>query len=95
MPALSPHSELFTAAQRSNGSFVLDAADGRSPIVSNGVPPSALLLTIDEAADCLHVGRCTMQALITSGEVRSLKIGRLRRVPPSALKDYIERQMAL
>lgn len=57
--------------------------------------PPVLLLTIEEAAERLHIGRCTMQALLTSGEVQSLKIGRLRRVPPSALKDYIERRMAL
>jgi len=35
-----------------------------------------------------------MQALLLSGEVQSFKIGRLRRVPPSALEDYIARQMA-
>jgi excisionase family DNA binding protein len=54
----------------------------------------ALLLTIEEAAERLQVGRCTMQALLLSGEVQSFKIGRLRRVPPSALEDYIARQMA-
>lgn len=60
---------------------------------SSGAPP-ALLLTIEEAAERLQVGRCTMQALLLSGEVQSFKIGRLRRVPPSALEDYIARQMA-
>jgi excisionase family DNA binding protein len=53
-----------------------------------------LLLTIEEAAERLQVGRCTMQALLLSGEVQSFKIGRLRRVPPGALEDYIARQMA-
>lgn len=56
--------------------------------------PPALLLTIEEAAERLQVGRCTMQALLLSGEVQSFKIGRLRRVPPGALEDYIARQMA-
>ena len=48
----------------------------------------ALLLTIEEAAERLQVGRCTMQALLLSGEVQSFKIGRLRRVPPAALDAY-------
>ena len=55
-------------------------------------PP--LLLTIAEAADRLRVGRCTMQELLLSGEVRSFKIGRLRRIPPEALSEYIENRMA-
>jgi len=56
--------------------------------------PPALLLTIEEAAERLQVGRCTMQALLLSGEVQSFKIGRLRRVPPAALDAYIRRRMA-
>jgi len=56
--------------------------------------PPALLLTIEEAAERLQVGRCTMQALLLSGEVQSFKIGRLRRVPPAALEAYIRRRMA-
>lgn len=55
--------------------------------------PLALLLTIEEAAERLQVGRCTMQALLLSGEVQSFKIGRLRRVPPAALDAYIRRRM--
>ena len=57
-------------------------------------PHPALLLTIEEAAERLQVGRCTMQALLLSGEVQSFKIGRLRRVPPAALEAYIRRRMA-
>jgi excisionase family DNA binding protein len=53
-----------------------------------------LLLTIEEAADRLRVGRCTMQALVLSGDVRSFKIGRLRRIPPEALTEFIEQQLA-
>jgi excisionase family DNA binding protein len=53
----------------------------------------SLLLTIEEAADRLRVGRCTMQALLLAGEVRSFKIGRLRRIPPEALTEYIEHQL--
>lgn len=53
----------------------------------------ALLLTIVEAAKRLHVGRCTMQQLVLQEEVRSFKIGKLRRIPPEALDEYIARRM--
>lgn len=71
------------AAQPGDG----DDAD-RVPVAGPG-----LLLTIEEAAQRLRVGRCTMQALVLSGDVRSLKIGRLRRIPPEALTDFIEHQL--
>jgi excisionase family DNA binding protein len=31
-----------------------------------------------------------MTQLIASGEIRSVKIGHLRRIPASALKDYVD-----
>lgn len=68
---------------------------GRSEIPTKPLPKRpVLLLTIEEAAERLQVGRCTMQNLLISGEVRSIKIGRLRRIPPDALEDYIERHLA-
>lgn len=46
-------------------------------------------LTVEEAARRLGVGRTTMYALVASGEVQSVQIGRLRRVPVQALDSYI------
>ncbi|MFF7990500.1 helix-turn-helix domain-containing protein [Kitasatospora xanthocidica] len=46
-------------------------------------------LTVEEAARRLGVGRTTMYALVASGEVPSVTIGRLRRVPAEALKEYV------
>ncbi|MFQ6147062.1 helix-turn-helix domain-containing protein [Streptomyces seoulensis] len=56
-----------------------------------GPTPDATLaaLTVEEAARRLGVGRTTMYALIASGEVGSVLIGRLRRVPAEALADYL------
>ncbi|MGP3950093.1 excisionase family DNA-binding protein [Streptomyces sp. 7N604] len=51
-----------------------------------------LVLTVDEAARRLGIGRTTMFALVSSGEVRSVLIGRrMRRIPAQALKEYIDR----
>ncbi|RKE20114.1 helix-turn-helix domain-containing protein [Streptomyces sp. TLI_171] len=52
-----------------------------------------IALTVEEAARRLGVGRTTMFALIRTGEVPSIPIGRLRRVPAEALTQYVRRRM--
>jgi excisionase family DNA binding protein len=52
---------------------------------------SPLLLTPERAAERLDCGRTTIYALITSGDLASVKIGRLRRIPATALEDYVDR----
>ncbi|MGS2645041.1 helix-turn-helix domain-containing protein [Streptosporangium sp. G12] len=48
-----------------------------------------LLLTIPEAAAALAVSRSKLYQLIASGAVTSIRIDGSRRVPVSALQDYI------
>jgi excisionase family DNA binding protein len=50
-----------------------------------------LLLTVEQAADLLQIGRTIMFRLIDNGEVESIKIGKLRRIPPDAIDAYIAR----
>ena len=50
-----------------------------------------LLLTAEEAAQALGVGRSTMYGLIRDGAVASVRIGRLRRVPAESLVEYVDR----
>jgi len=47
--------------------------------------PLPLVLTVEQAAERLGVGRTVMYALVSSGAVESVQIGRLRRVPADAL----------
>jgi excisionase family DNA binding protein len=47
-----------------------------------------LLLTVEEAAQSLGIGRTLMYALISSGEVLSVRVGRLRRLRPADLESY-------
>ena len=49
------------------------------------------LLTVEEAARCLSIGRTTMFALLRAREIESVQIGRLRRVHVSALVAYAAR----
>lgn len=54
-----------------------------------------LVLTIEEAAERLGIGRTLMYALVSAGEVESVRIGRLRRVPTDALDAYVLRLRTL
>jgi excisionase family DNA binding protein len=47
------------------------------------------LLTLEQVADELTVGRTTAHKLIRSGAIASVKIGKSRRVSRAALQDYI------
>lgn len=50
-----------------------------------------LLLRVEEAALRLQVGRTTMYDLVRRGEVESVPIGRLRRIPAECLDEYVAR----
>ena len=57
--------------------------------MSTTTAPTPMLLTVEQAAEWLGVGRTTMFALLRDGEVRSVQIGRLRRIRPADLQTYI------
>jgi excisionase family DNA binding protein len=48
-----------------------------------------LLLTVEEAAEQLGIGRTLMYALVKQEKVESVQIGRLRRIPADALPRYL------
>lgn len=50
-----------------------------------------ILLTVEEAAEQLSIGRTTMFALIKAGDITTVRVGRLRRVPATAVADYVDR----
>ena len=45
----------------------------------------------EEAAEAISVSRSRMFQLISDGEVESIKIGRVRRIPRTALDAYVDR----
>lgn len=52
--------------------------------------PALALLTVEEAARRLRIGRTTCFKLVITGEIESVTVGRLRRrVPPDALPAYV------
>ncbi|MFK0104769.1 MULTISPECIES: excisionase family DNA-binding protein [unclassified Streptomyces] len=53
--------------------------------------PTLVLLKVEEAARRLRVGRTTCYALIRTGELESVTVGTLRRVPAAAVPEYVTR----
>lgn len=52
------------------------------------------LFTIAEAADRLRLGKTTLYALLQSGELRSITIGKARRIPASAIAQFLSEREA-
>jgi excisionase family DNA binding protein len=48
-----------------------------------------LVLSVEAAAELLSVSRTRIFALIKTGEMQSVRIGRLRRIPAAALAEYV------
>jgi len=53
-----------------------------------------LLLSPQEAADELSIHRTTLYVLLMRGEIRSILIGRARRIPVQVLEEWIARTLA-
>jgi excisionase family DNA binding protein len=48
-----------------------------------------VLLRPEEVAEVLSIGRSTVFQLMRAGELRSVKIGKSRRVPVDAVTEYV------
>jgi len=54
--------------------------------------PRKLLVSVEEAAQMLSIGRSLVYKLVLSKQVLSVKIGRTRRIPVFALEAFIAQQ---
>ena len=57
------------------------------------MPSVKLLLTVPEAADALGLCRSVIYELLLCGELRSIKIGRARRIPLTVLEEFVARRL--
>ncbi|MFH9688326.1 helix-turn-helix domain-containing protein [Streptomyces sp. NPDC017413] len=56
---------------------------------------SALVaLTVTEAARRIGIGRTKLYEYVSSGEIASVKIGSLRRIPAEAVNDFLARRLS-
>ena len=73
-----------------------DPTDPMAPVRTARVDerPRRVLLTVEAAAEQLSISRTMMFALIKAGEVTSVRVGRLRRIPATELDRYARRLVA-
>ncbi|MGH9072006.1 MAG: excisionase family DNA-binding protein, partial [Acidimicrobiales bacterium] len=48
-----------------------------------------LLLTVEEAAEALSVGRSKLYELLAAGRLESVRVGTCRRIPVGSLIDFV------
>lgn len=67
----------------------MSTRNGNGPVISRRTTIGDLpeLLGVDEVATWLNVGRNTAYELIRRGDIKSIRIGRLLRVPRAALAE--------
>jgi excisionase family DNA binding protein len=63
---------------------------GDPEVLRNVLASDAMLVTPEEAARLLRVGRTTVYALIKHGHLRPIHIGRSCRLPRAELERYID-----
>lgn len=51
-----------------------------------------LVYTIPEAAAALRISRTKLYELLAANEIESFQIGRTRKIPVEAVRDYLRRQ---
>lgn len=54
-------------------------------------PEPLVLVTVEEAARRLSIGRTATYMLVLKGELQSVKIGRTRRVVVASIDDYVSK----
>ena len=53
-----------------------------------------LLMTVPETAEALAISRSKLHELIASGAIASIRIDGSRRIPLTALEEYVSRLLA-
>lgn len=53
------------------------------------VPLDALAYSVDEAAERIAIGKTTFEELLSSGAIKSIKVGRRRIVTRRALEEFL------
>ena len=48
------------------------------------------ILTVEELCDVLRTGKNTAYKLLKSGEIKSIKIGKVYKIPKKSVKKYLE-----
>lgn len=50
---------------------------------------SSEILSVEEVAELLYIGRNTVYKLLASGEISAFRIGRVWKIPRNGIEEYI------
>lgn len=84
-----PTTTLHLLARPAPNRYPTNRADLREVIDLTVPADNRLLLTVEEAAERLGIGRSLMYELIGSGQITSIRVRQLRRITPEALSAYV------
>ena len=87
------HTRPPRSASRANPDRGVVAGSDPQPL-GNAMAGEPLLLTPEEAADVLRIGRTTIYALMKAGELHAVHIGRSCRLSRAELERYVDRLQA-
>ena len=48
------------------------------------------ILTVEELCEVLRIGKNTAYKLLKNGEIKSIKIGKVYKIPKKSVKKYLE-----
>jgi excisionase family DNA binding protein len=68
-----------------------EAAATREPRMKDAAELSRLLVTPEQAAEVLSIGRSKLYELIAAGLLETVRIGSCRRIPMVALTEFVQR----
>jgi excisionase family DNA binding protein len=71
-----------------------ESGPGHAAGGGGGDPGGQELLTVEQTAEVLQISRDHVYGLLRSGELRSLKIGKLRRISRQRIADFIRQHEA-
>jgi excisionase family DNA binding protein len=63
--------------------------------IPEGMSEMKLLVSVDEAAAMLSLGQTLVWSLVRTNVLRSVKVGRTRRVLVSSLHEYVENLLTM
>lgn len=69
----------------------MHAITPHSPQPDRPTEEPRVLLTVEAAAELLSYSRTHVYTMLKTGEIESVKVGRLRRIPTDALVAYVQR----
>jgi excisionase family DNA binding protein len=72
----------------------MDPGDARDVTPRSLQGSGKMLLRPEETADTLGISRARIFQLLASGQIKSIKIGRSRRIPVAELERWVTKELA-